>query len=78
MNLKTDEYINDLNNPLFRNYILNSNLYGNWNNNWNIAFENSKNTHYDCSIYNATEYAPQCDIELINNSTLLDNLGSFF
>ena len=75
--IHTEEYINDLSSNLFEDYWLNSNLNGEWRNNWMVTFIMPKGYIYDCSIYNSTSYIPRCVYDLSVNSTFIDDLGTF-
>ena len=76
--LELQDYVNDLGDILFQDYMLNSNLYGSWWNNWMISLQVPKGYIYDCSIYgNATNSTPACIFDMSGNDTFWNDLGDF-
>lgn len=72
--IKLDEYLYDLKNEHFQGFLLNSNLYGYWDNNWMLSLEVPKDYHYDCSVYDSTSYSETCGFEMSSNTTFWDDL----
>lgn len=65
-----------MNSTLFQQYLLNSNIYGNWGNNWAISLKVPKGFRYECeALQNATNITIDCARDSSLNTTFYDILG---
>jgi hypothetical protein len=69
--LNLDEVYTHYNSTLFQGYILNSNLKGNWDNNFAFTLRMPKGWFYNCTLANAIN----CSMQLRLNQTFFDQLG---
>jgi hypothetical protein len=66
-----------LSNNLFQQYLMNSNVYGSWSNNFAVSLHNTEGAKFNCSLAEQLANATlNCSLDL-SNATLLAELGNF-
>ena len=77
LSMDIGETIPYITNPLFKAYLLNSNLYGSWYNNFNVFLHNPGGYKYNCTLMSIVANQTLPCIFDMNNSTFLTDLGNF-
>lgn len=77
LSMDLSEFIPEMNNNLFQQYLLNSNVYGNWYSNFEITFHNPGGYKYNCTFMDEFANDTLSCIYDMNNSTFITSLGNF-
>lgn len=76
LTLNFDDIDPYMNSSTFQGYLLNSNLYGAWANNWALQIRMPKGYHYKCSDITLNSSEVECVREIADNKTFFEELGS--
>lgn len=77
LSMDIDEALPYIENELFKLLILNSNVYGNWGNNFNVFLHNPGGYKYNCTLMNqVANQTLECIFDM-DNTTFMTSLGNF-
>lgn len=71
-----DEIEKFISSSTFKGYLKNSNIYGNFPNNWATCIRMPKGFHYECSVVSQTTPPVQCKREMKDDNEFFVNLGT--